>query len=518
MHFYKTLFFPRKIRSKKIEYRVKCTAVFFGTFIMSNQPSHPYYALISMSFNELLDRFSFYGLQSSLLLILVSHLGHKQHFGYMIFGAYLAMSFSLPLLGGYLADKYLKPAEAILYGTVLVGLGNIFIVLTQHHAFLVGLAIITCGTGMMKANNSNLLGYAYANRPELKESGFTLFYMAMNIGAILGPVTYGFAMTYFHDLSYGFAASGIGMFLSLCLLLWHRKKLLLLHPTQLAGKQTRKVLKLTFPVILVMGIVLIYIIFHSTLAYNTVMLALILAVFLVAITQIMKNPGIVRLNLVTLLILIIFAVFFFVCQIQISGPLVLLAKNYLHIHIAGVSVPPQTMASLEPFFVIITAPLFAPLWTKLSRKHKTPSINLRIFLGLAFATGSFGVFYLSTVFAVTNVKMLASFIIIASLLLGAGELCIGPALTSAVTYLAPKKLQGTFMGIWWLSIAFSGYIGGWFDSLSNREAHQAHQGKISAFQHTFGNLFIMILVITLLMGITWFLLARLKDNTQKVNH
>jgi len=416
-----------------------------------NQKNKPkgLYVLFS---TEVWDRFIFYGIQALLVIYLTKIFLFSDDKAYSLYGAYTTLAFSLPLLGGFLADRFIGYQRAITNGIFLVFLGAICLVFQRMALLYVGLSCIICGVGLFKANNASLLGQLYRPHDTHKESGFTLFYMGMNLGAILGPIVLGLILNIGWKYTFGFSA--LGAMLSLVIFTVNKK-----HFT--VGK------------IYILGI-LKNSVFYSGVIVFLIALTLLLQsphfiIYLLSIVGIVVLSGImyfsVRFNRIErnkiglLLILDIFSIAFFACSLQITSSLMLFIHRDVNTSIFHFKIPPEAFASLEPLFVIVAAPVFAPLWTYLEKKRHTPTVITRVILALLLGATSFFFFaWAAHINPIHNINLPMMLIIAGNVFLGIGELFIGPGLIAAVTYLIPEQLRSTFMGIWYLSIAFSAYF------------------------------------------------------------
>lgn len=433
---------------------------------------------------ELSDRFTYYGIQSLLVLYLTKYLHNSDATAYALFGVYSALAFSLPMLGGFIADKYLGYQRAIIYGMSLIVLSTFFLMEGKTIYLYIGFALEICGIGLFKASNASLLGTLYTQHDIRKESGFTIFYMGMNVGAILGPITYGIVAVKW-GWNAAFAVGGVLTFISLIIFLASLK----FYLNQSKQWQFSEILKkadgyLLSSIVLILALIVLLLKFSQ---FFGDLLALVGLVAIIVLYMIYKNQDAIRKRKILLLIILdIFSIFYFACSLQISSSLLLFINRHIHTAFFGFKIPAEAFASLEPFFVIATAPLFAPLWTYLEKKHQAPSVIGRVILGLFLGAAGFWMFGLSAKLAFdqyTGWPLLG--IVFGNLILGAGELCIGPALISAVTYLVPKKLQATFMGLWYLSIAFAAYLSSILARISDSSiANSAINGDI-AYYHSF---------------------------------
>lgn len=408
--------------------------------------------------NEVFDRLSFYGLVSMLVIVVTQHFHFGDKSAYQLYGAFTTLAFLAPILGGFVTDKFFSHSTSIFLGLIFAAIGNIALGLATYHSVFIGLSFLICGIALLKANNASLLGLLYESDDKRKEGGFTLLYMGMNVGAILGPILYGFVSIWL-GWQYGFFISVIGLGL---MAVFYYSKLKLLNKIEKKCLGKTKANNLVYVLIgVVVAVLFIYFLLShlNIFAYAVAIMGLV--VVLILINIVMKQNKVEFKRMLFLLILDIFAIFYFACQNQVSSSLMMFISQYSSLGYLPHKVPVQIFASLEPLFVILAAPLFAKVW-QLCLNKMSPSelIMFRVGLSLIVAAISFLLFKMAALYCTQDVTLFLGGIILGNLFLGFGELFIGPALLSGVTFLISKKYQATFMGVWSLAIAFSGFFGG----------------------------------------------------------
>ena len=204
----------------------------------------------------------------------------------------------------------------------------------------------------------------------------------------------------------------------------------------------------------------------------------------------LRIGGRARNAIFLLVVLEFFAVFYFACEIQVGSSLTLFISDCVRFLIGNWQVPTQTYIALEPIFFILLTPIFNVIWKYVGKSYASPIF--RINLGLLFGAGSFILFAFSANISAYSTAMAVFWIVTGNALLGAGELCIGPTMISAVTKLAPAKWQGTFMGIWWFAISFSYCVGNLFISNLMTKHHSTLTTKEMAYQNAFTDLAVII--------------------------
>lgn len=471
---------------------------------MDNKLKQPK-GLYILFFTELCDRLTYYGIQSILVLYLTKYLHLSDINAYSIYGIYSTLAFSLPTLGGYLGDKFIGYINAVAYGILLIIIANIFIVIPKIHYFYIGLAVFICGIGFFKANNTSLLGKLYSEQDIRKEGGFTIFYMGMNVGAILGPIIYGVI-----SIQWGWKAAfftgAISSIACFIIFILGMKFYFNKSVSNVSIKYSYKIILSSVLVVLTISLLLKY---SFLFAYLLLVIGL---VTLIALYKIYKQYDYLQQNKILLIIILnFFSVFYFACSLQVSSSLILFIDRYIDTTVLGFHIPPAAFASLSAFFIIISAPLFAPLWTHLGKMHHAPTLITRIVLGLFLAVVSFLIFSLSTQLTFYHgINLPLICIVLGNFVLGAGELCIAPPLLAAVTYLIPKKLQATFMGFWYLSIAFAAYLSSLLAKLSAISTAAGLEGDLS-YYHAFNRTALIAFIAGMSILIFFQPLQRLKS-------
>ncbi len=434
-----------------------------GTLSAQSQPK----GFFVLFFCEVWDRFSFYGLQSILVLFLTNYYGLADKQAYGVYGIYMSLAFITPVIGGFVADKLLGFKRAIISGLVLLILGNACFVFHSTQILLLGLGTITVGIGLFKANNASLLGILYESQDSRREKGFTIFYMGMNLGAILGAVSYGF-LTQTFGWHAGFVASAIGCAISLILFLLRQTSIIpIIKTIDVKNGQASKSQLLIKNMLMVLAIIMSIFFVVSMFSYHIIFDIIIWGISGTTVFYIfkmsLKYGSKERHNIIVLFLLIVFGIFYFASLVQVGSSLMLFIDRNIHFSIAVIKIPTQVYAALEPLFVVLATPFVTMLLGRTTGRNYLAIVLMRVLLSIVLAGVSFWVFsWAASNVSSHDLQRAVIWIIIGNLLLGLGEISIGPAITSAVTYLAPNELRGTFMGIWFLSIGFAGYIGSLF--------------------------------------------------------
>ena len=433
-------------------------------------------ALFILFFTEMWERFSFYGMKALLIFYLTKYHLFSDDSGNLLIGSYAALVYAVPVIGGFIADKYLGFRKAIVFGGIMLVLGHLGMAYegnaatqsmtgeitrdnTALQVFYFSMALIILGVGFLKANISSLVGELYEVGDKRRDSGFTIFYMGINLGSLMATLLVGWlGETY--GWSYGFGAAGIGMFLGLVTFISGRKLL------QGKGESNNQSFleKTSFGLknewLIYIGSILSTLIFwqmvqnHEAVSWALKIAGAVSFLYIVyyAATQL---DGKARDQLIALTILIIFTIVFWALFEQAYTSLNLFADRALDRKIFGFELSASQFLSFNAFFIVLLAPVFAWLWVKLGKYN--PNTAVKFSLALFLVGLGFGALVMGINVSGTG-KVAAVWLILAYLLHTCGELSLSPVGLSAVTKLSPVKIVGFMMGVWFLATASSEFI------------------------------------------------------------
>ncbi len=490
---------------------------------IANQPQllgHPI-GLFVLFFTEMWERFSFYGMKALLIFYLVRYHLFTDEAGNLIVGSYAAMVYAMPVIGGYIADKYLGFKKAVIFGGVLLVLGHLGMAFEGNAAtemasgtiqrdefalgvFFFSLSLIVLGVGFLKANISSIVGELYEQNDERRDAGFTIFYMGINLGSFLATIlcswlgeTYGW--------SYGFGAAGIGMLAGLATFLYGSKyfsgKADPKDPAYLQEKVfgliTREWL---IYIVSILSLSIIWtIIQNHTMVEGLLVSASIIALIFI-IYQLTQLGKIERERLIALTILIIFSVVFWALFEQAYTSLNLFAERSIDRHILGFTVPAGSFLSLNALFIIIFAPMFAWLWVKLDKNNLQPNTAIKFAMGIILVAVGFGALVAGGSIAEAG-KVGAIWLVLAYLFHTFGELCLSPVGLSSVTKLSPGRIVGFMMGVWFLATAGAEYVSALLANLAKIETVGGEVTDVIAATDGYIALFYKLFIVGLVVGV-----------------
>ncbi len=452
--------------------------------------------LSTLFFTELWERFSYYGLRALLILFLTASAANGG-FGFdvvqagAVYGLFTSMVYLLSLPGGWIADRITGQRRAVLYGGMLIAAGNFLLVAHSMPVFFLGLVVITIGTGLLKPNVSTIVGQLYSQQDTRRDAAFSIFYMGINIGALLAPLVCGY-LGQRVNWHLGFGLAAVGMALG-TLQFWLGGKHLGnagLEPTpaETPEKQRQAVTRMWIGV----GSFLCLIALVGILAYsNTVaitaeaisdvfgvgLLVAVVAVF----AWLIGGRGwttIERKRLIVVAVLFLASTVFWSVFEQAGSTLNLFAERNTDLIVGGFNVPASWFQSLNSLFIIMLAPVFAWLWIRLGPKD--PSSPTKFSLGLLGVSLGFAVLIPPAMRAMSGALVSPGWLVLTYFLHTAGELLLSPVGLSAMTKLAPAKVAGFIMGVWFLSISVGNYLGGRVASLYESLSLPALFGAVAA--------------------------------------
>lgn len=450
--------------------------------------------LYVLSFAELWDRFSYYGIQAMLVLYVTKIFLFSDDKAYGLYGAFTALAFATTVIGGILADRLLGFRYSVVVGALLIIIANIFLIFNSQQMMYFGLSLMICGIGLFKPNNASFVGTLYDPKDTRREAGFSIFYIGMNAGALLGPLVYGYIAVHY-GWHLGFAIGAAGMIIALFLFFLRGKYFNHVKNDINIKKYS---LQLFYCLLLVTVGLFDVLMQHTYLFGNLLVIIGILTIsgLLLLAARLEKLE---RYRLSGLCLLSFFCIFFFACSLQTATSLTFFIERNIDRHIFGIQIPTMMFLSLEPFFIILSAPFLGYFWTWLGRIDCNPVASTKVALGLFLGALSFLIFSIAaTVTPHQHLPLL--WIVVGNLILGLGELCIVPAVISAITEFAPRNLCGTMMGILFLALAFSGYLSGVIAKIiSDKNVMQHNQTDLVNYAHAFMQVCYVTFAISILL-------------------
>ena len=446
--------------------------------------------LATLFFTEFWERFSYYGMRAILVYYMyyeVSQggLGLDKNVALAIMSIYGSLVYMSGIIGGWFADRVFGTSKAVFYGGVLIMIGHIVLAIPGNIAlFFASMVLIVLGTGLLKPNVSSVVGEIYADNDNRRDAGFSIFYMGINMGGFLAPLIVGQAMNTSFHLGFGIAA--VGMFLGLVVFVLTKKKNLGLAGTivhnPLTPAEKKRVIKI-FSIVAVLILVFLAITVptgHFTIDtfINLVGILgiLIPTAYFITMYRSPKTTKVEKSRLLAYIPLFIAAVMFWSIQEQGSTILALYADERTNLSILGFDISPAFFQSLNPFFIIVLAPVFAWLWVKLGNRQ--PSIPHKFSLALVFAGLSFIVVLVPGLMADGNTLVSPLWLVLSYFIIVLGELCLSPVGLSVTTKLAPAAFSAQTMSLWFLSSAAAQAVNAQLSKFYSPETETIYFGAI----------------------------------------
>lgn len=445
-------------------------AAWVAFVIFTNRKVHPK-ALFALFMVELWERFSYYGMRAILVLYMTSELmdGPNGGFGfddataYGIYGAYGALVYLTPIVGGYFADKMMGFRKAILWGALLMAAGQFTLFLDTEPTFFMGLALLVIGNGFFKPNISSMVGKFYPEADPRRDGAFTIFYMGINIGAFLTPLTCG-AIGEIEGWKWGFLTAGVGMLLGYFIFLWAQAKgWYEEHGNKPEGHLDVKIAGMGGGIFPYVATIFLVPIAWLLIKQNDVVDYLLAVVGLGVIIYLLFYIGPrydkpQKQRIWVIVILLLFTTVFWTFFELAGSALNLFTERNVNKNIMGTELTTTFFQSVNPLFIMIFAPVFSWLWIKLAKSGREPAAPYKFTVGLVLLGCGFLVLNLGGASAI-NGMVPAFFLIMLYLLHTMGELSLSPVGLSLVTKLAPAEIVGFMMGIWFLSTSIAHQAG-----------------------------------------------------------
>ena len=463
-----------------------CLVVFaaflaIGAYIAASRKpefaGHPK-GLYMLFFAEMWERFSYYGMRALLIFYLTQHWLFNDGKSTLIYGAYTSLVYITPVLGGYLADRYLGQRKAVLFGGILLALGHGFMAVEgvggqsdpTINVFWLALALIIVGSGFLKANISVMVGQLYRLTDMRRDAAYTIFYMGINLGAAVGTILVGY-LGQTIGWGWGFGLAGIGMLAGLAVFVLGRKVLLGAGepPAQLSRQKEFTLYGVGIAAVAVMWALVQYqdVIQNLLIVSGVALLGYVLY-------ESFKLPKEPRERMFAILFLIALNPLFWGLFEQAGGSFNLYTDRY----VSGVGedgVPASLFQSINPIYIILLAPLFALLWQMLGKRGLEPSAPAKFALALAQVGLGFLVFVWGANTVGPGVATPVLFVFLLYLLHTTGELCLSPVGLSAMNRLAPSFLASLIMGAWFYMTAVGNFVAGKIGEATGGESGEMTQ-------------------------------------------
>ena len=417
-------------------------------------------SLSTLFFTEMWERFSYYGMRALLVLYLVNSLNYSESEALHIYAVYTGLVYLTPLIGGYLADRFLGTQKSIFIGGLTMMIGHFLMAFPDYLYLAIGMLII--GNGYFKPNISSLLGKLYKSNDVRRDSGFSIFYVGINVGAFLAPLIVGYVGETI-NWHYGFAIAGFGMLAGLIQFYYGQNKIIKEDTTH----QSRKLKSADWGLITIISLInipLILLILEVNEVINNyffeILLALVTFISFYLLTrkkQLLSAKEDLK-KIVYIGVLSIFVIFFWVGFEQAGGSLTLFANNSVDRNFLGFIIPASFFQSINPLIIILIGPMIANFWLRVDRSKSNINTPQKMGLGLLLLAGGF--FLITLVNNSSDSAISLWWLVGVYFLHTLGELCLSPIGLSMVSNVSPKKIASLMMGFWFLSSAVANFMAG----------------------------------------------------------
>jgi POT family proton-dependent oligopeptide transporter len=363
--------------------------------------------LMFLFFVEMWERFSYYGMKALLVLYLVDAQRWSISRAANLYGNYTALVYIAPLLGGYIADRFIGTRRSLVWGGIIIASGHFALAFQNNNTFYIGLGLIIVGTGLFKPNVSTMVGQLYAADDKRRDSGFTIFFMGISVGALFAPLACGY-LAQRVGWNYGFAAAGVGMLLGLMLYLWGRKRYLpgIGYASPVVLKEEQKA------------------------------------------TPISPED---RKKILAVLLVVLITIPFWACYEQVGSSLSLFADRHIARTLGHFVVPASWFQSINPVVILLFAPLLAFLWEYLEKRNREPSAPSKMAVGYLLLAIGFGIATWAGFRSEIYLLVGPLWFVGTDLFRSWGELMLSPVGLSYVTKVAPARYGSRLMAAWFLA-------------------------------------------------------------------
>ena len=434
--------------------------------------------LATLFFTEFFERFSYYGMRAILILYMTAAvadggLAYDASKAGAIYGLYVAGVYLLALPGGWIADRLIGQRRAVFVGGVIIAAGHFSLAIENTTTFFLGLVLIVLGTGLLKPNISTMVGELYPDGGARRDAGFSVFYMGINLGAFVAPFVCGYLGEQI-NWHLGFAAAGVGMVLGLIQYSLGGKYLGTAGALADSGRdpaiRSVSMRRFMYAVGGAIAIIVAILALRASGAMNISIEAaadatgvVIVGMAVLYFAYMFFAGGLdatERKRVSAIFVLFIFSALFWSGFEQAGSSLNLVAERLTNRNIGGWEMPASFLQSVNAGFIIILAPVFAGIWVVLARRSKEPSSPGKFTLGLIFLGLGFAVMIVAAQRSQAGVLVSPMWLVLTYLLHTIGELCLSPVGLSTVTKLAPQRMVGQMMGVWFMSISLGNLIAG----------------------------------------------------------
>ncbi|OUB06463.1 MFS transporter [Bacillus thuringiensis serovar yunnanensis] len=461
--------------------------------------------LFTLSFTEFWERFSYYGMRAILLYFMYYQtsqggLGIEKNTAASIMSIYGSLVYMSSVAGGWIADRLLGNRKTVFYGGILIMIGHVILTLPNSITTLcLSMIFIIFGTGFLKSNASSIVGSLYSQTDNRRDSGFSIFYMGINLGAFIAPFIVG-SIGQRYNFSLGFGMAAVGMLLGLIVFSITEKKNLGSAGMKAPNPLTRSERKIIFQKVSIGVVVILLLVlatrvtdmltFQNFSLFICILGIIIPTCYFLFMYRSQKVTDVERTRILAYIPLFIAAIMFFAISEQGSSILAMYADKRTQLHYGGIKLDASWFQSLNPLFIILCSPIFAWIWLKLGSRQ--PSVSKKFALGLFLAGASFLIMLIPAYMNGTGSLVNPIWLVLSFFLVTLGELCLSPVGLSITTKLAPAAFASQTMSLWFLSNAAAQGINAQLAQLYNPQTEIIYFGIIGAVSILLGVVLIIV--------------------------
>jgi len=434
---------------------------------------HPL-GLSTLAFTEMWERMSYYGMRALLVLFMTlslqeGGLGLTVAAAGAIYGLYTGSVYFFGLPGGWIADRLIGGQKAVWYGGITIMIGHIVLAIPSDSTFYVGLIFVVLGTGLLKPNIGAMVGELYTQEDSRRDSAYTLYYMGINIGSVIGYMVCGYLQVNW-GYHYAFGAAAVGMAIGLLQYKLSAQNIsgIADGPKVPLSAQAQKIAWIAIVSFLVAVAIITFLIYGGTIAFNPIIVAQNVAVIITAIFLLYFGyiffagnlDGDEKRRMGALFLICVASTCFWAGFEQAGSSLNLFGRDYTDRMIGDFEIPTAWFQSINSYFIILLSPFFAAMWVNLAKRMIEPSYSIKCAIGLIIMASGFIVMFFAAQYAAAGLKVAPYWLVATYFLHTVGELCLSPVALSAVSKLSPRRFSGQLMGVFVLTYSMGSVIAG----------------------------------------------------------
>jgi len=407
---------------------------------------------------EMWERFSYYGMRSLLVLYMVKIIGFEDGKAYVIYGLFASICFFIPVVGGYIADRFLGYKHLVMTGAFLMCIGQLTLALATitESTLYIGIAFIAIGTGFFKSNISTMLGSVFDKSSSCnRDNGFRKFYIAINFGSFIASISCG-AIAQIYGWNYAFGFAAVGMLLGLILLISSRNILKDIgNPQHVSNEKLKLYVPMSYLVGGLFTAITVGMFYYADQSIKIIsLLGVAVIAHLMYLTTTFKANE--RRGIYLILAMLLFFMTMFAIEMHIGSFINIFTDKHVNKTLFGITIPTASLQSINPLTIILLGSSLSYLMRKVKAKYTLMIFGAGFFMALI----SFLTLYIACSYFNQDYQVSIFFLITAMVFLALSEVMMAPIMQSLVTFIAPQKIRGYMMGFMTMSLSYSNILGG----------------------------------------------------------